>query len=682
MAIHMILMPATTAENCQLLVFNRSRMTDSSISTPFIVKRISSTVPANFTYDVDTPVSFDVGDHMNGTYKELFCAGHTLLEDGKVFIAGGHGHPGEEGNDMGIKKIFTLDPLADPVTWTFTERSEMKTQGRWYPTVLSLPNGNQQLIARGTHALNEPTRNSTLWTALVPGGTDFNGTVTPEDPLQNNFYPFLFIDPTNGRPLYTPAIVGDQSCRLYDPVTSEWTPTGAPQYDVPNTPYTYPSGVNVDGFILKSGGGSGLGENDTSVNTTLYVNLLGDRIWKHPTGAGGLPTGMAYERMNHTLVALPDGKVLAMGGNYMGPYDTDLTIRTNRTKPEMFDTLDATNPQWVTLRGITVQADIIGRGYHSTALLLPNADVIIAGGEGFEPDDPNKPERQPQQEAQIFSPPYGGIEDWKLTRPTINTAPTEIFYGTNFNITYSMGAMNRAPARLTLISLGATTHAFNQHQHVTFLPFNPVPSTAEVSWETRHQHLPAGYYMLFLVDDAGVPSVAKIVRVRGPEDAYPASYQVVAGTVTPGITAMNSLYLAENTRFGKITTGVVPTGTYVVFEGTSPYASPSQLFFEVESKADWITAENTNPVRVTLEAWNWATNQYVVVGQEDIPRGNPTSGLHERRLAYQSPGGVPLADFIRTSDRKMRLKAIWRDDFLPSAVFDFSIDLVRWRVRK
>lgn len=671
MAIHMVLMPAANAENCQLLVFNRSRMSGTTITTPFIVKRVWSANPSEFTYDQKALVAFDVGDHTQepSTYRELFCAGHTLLADGKVFIAGGHGHPGDGGNDKGIKHIFTLDPMADPVTYIFQERTPMTTEGRWYPTALALPDGDQ-LVVRGTHMPEQGVKNPALWTPATPGGNDYNAKVEVEDPLLN-FYPFLFIDPQDGKPFYPPALP-QTMCRKYDLATSGWTDAGAPQYNgVPNTPFTYPSGVNVDGFVLKCGGSPGFNQAQVGVGTTLSVDLKGDRTWA-PRGS------MAFGRMNHTLVALPDGKVLAMGGNHEGQFDINTLRRVERTQPEMFDTLAAGG--WTTLRGITVEADQIGRGYHSTALLLPSADVIIAGGEGDDPDNPNFPGNQ--QKAQIFSPPYGGVENWKPNRPTINAAPTELKHGEAFSVGYHTED-GLTPLRVSLISLGATTHAYNQHQHVAFLPFSAGEgSTITVNWEARHEHLPGGYYMLFLVDRAGAPSVAQIVRLQAPESVFPQSTQVVAGTVTPGITAMNALYLAENTRFGKITSGIVPTGTYVVFEGTSPYSGPSRLVFEVESKADWIGAENTNDVRVRLEAWDWTTSQYVFVGEQTIPRGDPASDLHERRLSYVSPGGVPTANFVRASDKRLRLKAIWKDDWLPSAVFDFAVDMARWRVRK
>src|SRR5262249_13881019 len=63
---------------------------------------------------------------------ELFCAGHTLLPDGRVFLAGGH-----IADFVGFNRAVVYDASAN----TFTPLPNMN-KGRWYPTTTVLANGD------------------------------------------------------------------------------------------------------------------------------------------------------------------------------------------------------------------------------------------------------------------------------------------------------------------------------------------------------------------------------------------------------------------------------------------------------------------------------------------------------------------------------------------------------------
>jgi hypothetical protein len=69
-------------------------------------------------------------------------------------------------------------------------------------------------------------------------------------------------------------------------------------------------------------------------------------------------------------------------------------------------------------------------------------------------------------------------------------------------------------ASVALIALGVVTHNFNQGQRYVTLPFQPVGNTLTVQAPADANQAPPGYYMLFIVDDTGVPSVASILRIQ------------------------------------------------------------------------------------------------------------------------------------------------------------------------
>jgi hypothetical protein len=150
------------------------------------------------------------------------------------------------------------------------------------------------------------------------------------------------------------------------------------------------------------------------------------------------------------------------------------------------------------------------RTYHSTALLWPDARVLASGsGEGggvlLENSDFS---------AQVFTPPYLFNADGTLAaRPSITAVPSRISYGGSFSVeTPDAGSVVRG----TLVRLSSVTHAFNMSQLVYPVTFTATGGTTlRGAGPTGPTLAPPGPYMLFLVNQAGVPSTAAMVTV-GP----------------------------------------------------------------------------------------------------------------------------------------------------------------------
>jgi hypothetical protein len=154
-----------------------------------------------------------------------------------------------------------------------------------------------------------------------------------------------------------------------------------------------------------------------------------------------------------------------------------------------------TSGAWSALASMSIR-----RVYHSTALLLPDGRVLTAGGGAGGAGSSDHPD------AQIYSPPYL----FKGARPVVSSAVSTINHGTTFNVNYTGNAIQK----VTLVSLGSVTHSYNMNQRFLPLSFtNAGSGSLTVTAPLNCNIAPPGYYMLFLVDNNGVPSIGKIVQV-------------------------------------------------------------------------------------------------------------------------------------------------------------------------
>ena len=201
---------------------------------------------------------------------------------------------------------------------------------------------------------------------------------------------------------------------------------------------------------------------------------------------------MAFPRTYHNLTVLPDGTVLATGGGQTtGAIDlADAVYAAELWSP--------TTQTWTTLSNGQVP-----RLYHSVALLLPDGRVLVgAGGRFFGQVDPTD-----QYSGELYSPPYL----FKGPRPAVTSAPTTANYGGTIAVQTPDAARI---ASVALIKLGAVTHAFNMDQRYVPLSFTIGSGSLSVQAPANANLAPPGYYMLFLVDTNGVPSVAPILRLQ------------------------------------------------------------------------------------------------------------------------------------------------------------------------
>jgi hypothetical protein len=136
--------------------------------------------------------------------------------------------------------------------------------------------------------------------------------------------------------------------------------------------------------------------------------------------------------------------------------------------------------------------------YHSSAILLPDGRVATFGG---------NPVGSFEYRIEIYSPSYlsTGAE-----RPKITAAPTEISYGGQYALTTTQAS---PLSSAVLVRPAAVTHSSDSNQRLVRLGLTRTANGVDVSVPQNPNLTPPGWYMLFVLDSTGVPSVASWVHV-------------------------------------------------------------------------------------------------------------------------------------------------------------------------
>jgi hypothetical protein len=392
--------------------------------------------------------------------RDLYCSGHSLLDSGLAFYAGGNGDLQKEGvNNSDLFNPKTQNWAAGPLLG----------QARWYPTNVMLPNGKVLMFG----GWRQPKQ----WSNTVEQYDPDTNTITARPAsatLKVGLYPRMHLLP-DGK-LFHSSVTTDKlgsTSRTFNPSTNTWSVGD-----------NFNFGVRADGISVQLPGldkilafGGSLQNKENATRTAEIIDTSeANPQWKYTT-----PMNTARKEGNS--VVLPDGTVLAVGGAW-GPAAYGNPVR----QAEVFDPESET---WTPLA--SQQAP---RMHHSTALLLPDGRVLSAGG-----DRGNF-----QTKAEIFSPPYL----FRGARPQIETSPVAVNYDQIFDVTSPSAADIDS---ISLIKPGSVTHSTSFDQRFLDLDFTQTGQTLSVSAPAAATHAPPGDYMMFIVNSAGVPSVASWIHV-------------------------------------------------------------------------------------------------------------------------------------------------------------------------
>jgi hypothetical protein len=424
---------------------------------------------AQFVYDVWNPALGTGADaHQvlpNTTNTDIFCSGQSVIPaSGEVLITGGDlTINGRRNNANHQTTIFS------PQTNTVRTDTPM-LYSRWYPTVVSLSDSSKLVLGGYEDRTPTPAVTPEVFTPNVGWRTLWGATSEAAFGINGWFYPRGFQAP-NGKVF----VLGSDGKMFYLDPTGNGAITQLPQTTAGGSPIL-PTLMFTPGKLLS-----------VRSQQVIVIDLNNQQPAIMPTA------GLSQQRLWSNATVLADGKVLVTGGSAVRNQLIGVAYAAGIWDP--------VTGQWTL--GATAQKP---RLYHSTALLLPDGSVLTAGG--------GAPGPVKNLNAEIYYPGYLYDTSGQMAvRPSLISAPSLLQL--NLNQQFVATVASASPiSRVTFVRSGSVTHSFNTDQRFLELGFTQDGQTLTITLPTTDPNIVLpGYYMLFVFDQAGVPSAAWIVQV-------------------------------------------------------------------------------------------------------------------------------------------------------------------------
>ncbi len=460
---------------------------------------------------------------------DAFCNGMILLSDGRAFINGGSI---QYDPFLGETRSFFFDPSSN----AFSQVPQSMAHGRWYPTLTTL--GDGRVVSFSGTDENGGTNNAVeIYTIGSGWSPQYIANWTP--PL----YPRMHLLP-NGKLFYSGSTT---TSRTFDPSSHTWSTVATTIYGgnrfygtsvlLPLTPDN-----GYDPQVIIMGG-------DSPATATTEVIDMGS---SNPSWTQG--PSMSQARVEMNAVMLPSGRVLALGGAQNDEDTSSLSLNADLYNPDT----NSFSP---------AGANSFERLYHSVALLLPDATVWVAGG--------NPSRGSYESHVEIYQPAYLFQSNGSLaTRPSIASAPASIGYGQAFTVQTPDAS---DIASVVLIRNAASTHSMGMDQRMVGMSFSAGSGLLTVTAPPNGNIAPPGYYMLFILDSNGVPSVSSSVLLNNSSSPAP-----TVSSISPnsGTTSGGTAVTIAGTGFqsgAKVTLGgTSATGVTVVSSTKITATTPSK----------------------------------------------------------------------------------------------------------
>lgn len=415
----------------------------------------------------------------NITETDIFCGGQALIpETGHALILGGDAMVNTKRN-YANRDVNIFDPYTD----TLIRQTQSMSFRRWYATAVTMPNGEHTVL----------------------GGRDsryFEGTSTIPA-TEATFSPIPEVRSTDGSWRTLDSAISDTA---YGKIGASWF---YPRAWVNPRGKLFILAHNGTMYELDTANTGKLSKYKLKISASLprlpsvmfapnrILSIRKDRaavvVDISNTGEPVITSGgtLARDHQYGNAIVLADGQVWVSGGSSSGNSLSGMILESELWNPN-------TNTWTKTASAATA------RLYHSTSLLLPDGTVFTGGG--------GAPGPIKQLNGEIFHPPYLFKKDGSgefAPRPSIIDAPTTML---DWNQEFSIEA-TASIAKVTLVRAGAVTHNYDNEARFFDLPVSQAGRIVTVKTPATPNIAPPGFYLLFVWNAWGVPSIAKIVQI-------------------------------------------------------------------------------------------------------------------------------------------------------------------------
>ncbi len=449
-----------------------------------------------------------------------FCAGQAFLGDGRLFIGGGFKFGGPAIASSADRVSTVAVTAGGPPIWRrdFGKMEDL----RWYPSIVTLANGDALIIGGSAPFAADNWKDTNEDYEYFSVANDYlvrhNETQRsfprdeafpyPDgDPRQKvadgerlaGLYPLTHVLPAasgSDAPDGVLFVLTESFLRLYNPTTNQIL---GPKIDVGGfrTWWTQGSSVLLPIDIDEEGqgpdevqvlvvGGGTLGRQDRT------APALGNaEIWRYNVATRTIvlenTIALQRNRVMGDSILLPDGNVILVGGAEIG-YTNENSRRVRYA--------ELIRPPGPGFSGDTVELAESSylRGYHASALLLPDASVFVTGGNG---NWANAPVNE-FKSVEIFEPPYLSVG----SRPSIVEAPTRLLRGQSF----AVEVQGEPEPVVVLVRNGSRTHSLDTDQRMLRLQArrSSVGGVSQLiaTLPENPTYAPPGPYMLFVLQRA------------------------------------------------------------------------------------------------------------------------------------------------------------------------------------
>lgn len=533
-------------------------------------------------YDVEAETHLDLtfNDGYAQGDRDLFCAGFTHLPDGRLFLNGG--------NLPGATTTFLFDSASTQFTQIESSQYE-----RYYAAATTLGSGD--LLIFGGHP-EETNLEPNDYPEIYRPGSGWRTLTAAPEVFDHQYYQWVQQAP-NGDVFYAGPL--PQLHYLNVEGDGAWIPSAWR-----DTNYrTYGSYAFYDvGKVLVAGG---FGDDGVSLKSARRIELSAsdDQVVVSPVG------DMAHPRIMMNMTIMANGELLVFGGNH----SNELTN---------FDTGILPTEIWNPATGQWREVAPLNRTrqYHTAGLLLPDGRIFAAGGgscAGCLEDL--------YLDAEFYSPPYLFNVDGSLAnRPEITLGPEFLNLGTRFHLRSPHAAEIE---RAHLIKLGSSTHSQDMTQRLIPLRFQTGGELITLDLPENPNVAVPGPYMLFLVNEAGVPSVAHMVNVEGGGEpringagdmlsllGEPINFALNLFVPRDGDEGMADIELTATGLPTGITARLTPEGILLSGEGTASGPFDVTLSVSVGDQADTLSFQ----WEISAETYNIAPTLEPLADQENL----------------------------------------------------------------